>query len=542
MDNSTARFIIFPPSSFRINPSSDSAYDTPGWLYAQMAEFDRLTKQRKYKQTLKQCFALAESISPEFSNKMVSSVDYGLNYGYAAARAYTAYQDPDFLALAVTSWTSARRYTLSKEQAVSGTTDVKQFNLSTSCQGTTLTGGTYFSTDSNDTNLHSMASGFFLTISALLAEATSNQTYLDAAIESANFIQSHLLNPSNTVMAFVSSKLSESCSVYTTAYSLDTGIFLEGLVVLADITRNTSTEALLRSTIVAVVTNTSWQGLDGILSIATNGGHYIVRALAALYERNTTSSDLQEYIKEYIGVQYNAVLEHATSGGSNIYGIPWTGPPSTSFSSGNQTVAVSALLSGIQLLDDRTSSNSGGDPTSSAIPAASTTTSSLSQKKNTTGAIVGGVVGGLAVLAVMIVGALLLCRRHRRGNHQPLVVDGRSSRTLTPFMATSFTVSEIPREHCITGGKNAGYPVPRGDSLSSRAVETNVAGRRLDVRIASTTPHGAAAGPLNPLHTERREDMPTEELLRLLNERLQPGRWNDSGDELPPEYHEGRTT
>ncbi len=35
----------------------------------------------------------------------------------------------------------------------------------------------------------------------------------------------------------------------------------------------------------------------------TTGGHYIVRALAALYERNTTSSDLQEYIKEYIGVQ-----------------------------------------------------------------------------------------------------------------------------------------------------------------------------------------------------------------------------------------------
>ncbi len=62
------------------------------------------------------------------------------------------------------------------------------------------------------------------------------------------------------------------------------------------------------------------------------------------------------------------------------------------------------------------------------------------------------------------------------------------------------------------------------------------------MRTASTTPHGAAAGPLNPLHTERREDMPTEELLRLLNERLQPGRWNDLGDELPPEYHEGRTT
>ncbi len=33
------------------------------------------------------------------------------------------------------------------------------------------------------------------------------------------------------------------------------------------------------------------------------GGHHIVQALAALYERNTVSSDLREYIKEYIGVQ-----------------------------------------------------------------------------------------------------------------------------------------------------------------------------------------------------------------------------------------------
>ncbi|KAK0433848.1 hypothetical protein EV421DRAFT_1993812 [Armillaria borealis] len=511
---------------------NDSTYDTPGRLYAQMAEFDRLTNQTKYKQTLKQYFDLAESI------------DYGLNYGYAAARAYTAYRDPDFLALAVTSWTSARRYTISKKQAVSGFTDVKQFNLSTSCQGATLTGGTYFSTDSNDTNLHSMATGFFLAVSALLAEATSNQTYLDAAIESASFIQSHLLDPSNTVMAFMSSKLNESCSVYTTAYSPNTGIFVEGLVILADITRNTSTEALLRSIIVTVITDTSWQGLDGILSIATNGGHYIVRALAALYERNTTSSDLREYIKEYLGVQYNAVIEKATSGGSNIYGIPWTGLPSTSFSSENQTVAVSALLSAIQLLDGQSMSKSSDKPTPSGTPTAGATTSPLPPKKTPTGAIVGGVAGGLAVLVVIIVGSFLLRRGDRRRNHQPFVVDWRSSRTLTPFMATSFTAStQIPPEHRITEGKNARYFVPsRGDSSSSsRAVDTDAAARRVDVQTTSTIPQGAAAGTPNLLHTERREDMPMEELLRLLNERLQPGRWNDSGDELPPEYHEGRT-
>ncbi|KAK0443433.1 uncharacterized protein EV420DRAFT_1237537, partial [Desarmillaria tabescens] len=109
----------------QFNVSSDTTYETAGRLYAQMAEFDRLTNQTKYKQALKQCFALAESVSSEFLTTT--------NYGYAAARAYDIYQDQDFLDLALTSWTSARRYTLSQEQIASGTTDVKQFNVSISC-------------------------------------------------------------------------------------------------------------------------------------------------------------------------------------------------------------------------------------------------------------------------------------------------------------------------------------------------------------------------------------------------------------------------
>ncbi|KAK0445650.1 uncharacterized protein EV420DRAFT_1717390 [Desarmillaria tabescens] len=472
---------------------NDSTQGTAGRLYAQMAGLDRLTNQTMYKQTLKQAFVLAESLYSEFSNTIVSSLNYGLNYGYAAARAYTAYQDPDFLDIAVTSWTSARRYTISKEQAASGSTDVKNFNLSTSCEGATMAGGTFYSINSSDTALSSLASGSFLVVSALLAEATSNQTYLDAAIESANFIQSHLLDPSNIVVNSISSKSNDSCSVSPTLFSYNSGIFTEGLAVLVDITRNASTEALLRSTITTIA---RWQGIDGVITIPTDGGRYIVRALAALYERNTTYSDLREYIKEYIGVQYNAVIEHATSGGTNIYGSSWTGPPSTSFSSDNQTVAISALLSAIPLADDQASSKPSDTPTSTAP---------LSTKKSPTGVIVGGVIGGLAVAAAMISGVLLLRRRHRQWNNNPLNVNGHSPQILTPFTATSV-------EHHMTLAE-------------------------------STTPPRAATSPPNPLPTEtqRREDTRVEELLRLLHERLQPGRWNVSEDELPPEYHEGQT-
>ncbi|KAK0471202.1 hypothetical protein IW261DRAFT_1671194 [Armillaria novae-zelandiae] len=542
---------------------NDSAYDTPGRLYGQMAEFDRLTNQTKYKQTLRQCFALAES------------PNYVLHYGYAAARAYTAYQDQDFLDLAVTSWATARRYTISDKQAASRTIDVKQFDLSLSCQGVNSDSGRRHSTDPSDTTLDSLASGFvfnvsfskavlnsvrrstslFLVVSALLAEATSNKTYLDAAIESANFIESHLLNPSNIVLDSISSQSdesifdpislqsNESCSVYSTLYSSDgSGIFIEGLVILADITRNTSTETLLHNTVVAVATNTVWQGLDGIIATTTAGGHYIVRALTALYERNISSSDFQQYIKKCIGVQYNAVIEKATSAGSNIYAIPWTGPPRTSFLSYNQTIALTVLLSVMQLVDDQPSVKSSNNPTSSRPPTVTVTTSPSPPKKNVTGAIVGGVMGVLVILVVTIVYVLLYRRRRRRGNHSPPVVDECSPRLHTPFTAVPVP-GEVSPENDINQAKNTRSPVDvnRGQSSAS-PVTVEPDAIRVDVQTESATPEGATASPLHPPYAERRDDISTEELLRLLHERLQPNRWNDFNGELPPEYQEEQTT
>ncbi len=153
----------------------------------------------------------------------------------------------------------------------------------------------------------------------------------------------------------------------------------------------------------------------------------------------------------------------------------------------------------------------------------------------------GGVVGGLTALVLTTVCVLLYRRRHRQGNHSPLVVEEVSSRILAPFMVTS--VPEILGEHHINRTKNARYPVEvsRGQSSASPgAVETDAT--RMDVRTESTTPLEAAVSPPILLHTERREDMPTEELLRLLNQRLLLGRWNGLDDELPPKYSEGWTT
>ncbi len=202
---------------------------------------------------------------------------------------------------------------------------------------------------------------------------------------------------------------------------------------------------------------------------------------------------------------------------------------------------MTTLLSAIQLVDDEPSSKSSDSPTSTRTPTVTATTSPLSSKKNPTGAIVGGVMGGLTALVLTTVCVLLYRRRHRQGNHSPLVVDEGSSRILAHFMATS--VPEILGEHHINRTKNARCPVEvsRGQSsVSPGAVETDAT--RMDVQIESAAPLEAVISPPILFHIERREDMPTEELLRLLNQRLLLGRWNGLDDELPPEYSEGRTT
>ncbi|KAK0504473.1 hypothetical protein EDD18DRAFT_1133938 [Armillaria luteobubalina] len=501
---------------------NDSLHVTEFRIYAQMAEIDRLTNQTRYRQTLKQCFTLAESYESSMN----------LEYGYAAVRAYAAYQDQDFLDRAVTSWTFARQYTISQEQAALGTMDVKRFNIPSSCNGATMAGGTFYNTDANNTDIFGLSSS----VSALLAEVTSNQTYLDAAIESASFIQSHLLNPSSNI-AWYSMSTNGTCSLQPEDVSYDSGIFIEGLAVLANITHNVSTETLLRSTVVAVVTNTQWQGLDGIINSSASfpAGYYIVRALATLYERNTTLSDLREYTKEYIGVQYNAVIDLATSGGSNVYGL-WTGPSSTSFSSDNQTIAISTLLSAIQLIEDQPSSKSSVNSTSTVF-LRSTDQYSFPTRDSSTAPIVSGVVLGVTVIGV---GAVLLYKKLRRRKVEShFAVDDSSPRVITPFMETSIPVSpEISGGH-INQAKRARYPLAenRGGSSSLPGVGT----RGTDVHNESTTSLRVPAIPPNAQHSDGVEGIPTDDLLRLLNERLQSGRWNGVHDEVPPAYPEGQT-
>ncbi|KAK0471199.1 hypothetical protein IW261DRAFT_1612199 [Armillaria novae-zelandiae] len=125
----------------------NGTYADAGVLYAQMVEFDRLTNHTKYKHKLKHYFKATLSNKSGFLDHQVISIynecfpatDFRMiAAGWAA---YKTYNDSEFLEYAEASWASARRYTISQEQAMLGTIETKNFTLATCNE--TLAGGTY---------------------------------------------------------------------------------------------------------------------------------------------------------------------------------------------------------------------------------------------------------------------------------------------------------------------------------------------------------------------------------------------------------------
>ncbi|KAJ7511574.1 hypothetical protein B0H11DRAFT_1700017 [Mycena galericulata] len=85
-------------------------------------------------------------------------------------------------------------------------------------------------------------------LSALLAEATSDPLYLEAATQSANFISAHLFGPRPIVQEYILAGSDESCQVIPTTFPSMTpaasGLMIEGLSILYSITNNASTQSL----------------------------------------------------------------------------------------------------------------------------------------------------------------------------------------------------------------------------------------------------------------------------------------------------------
>ncbi|KAJ7812334.1 hypothetical protein B0H13DRAFT_2471204, partial [Mycena leptocephala] len=465
-------------------------------VYYEMAEFDIATKQTTYAQELQQY--LPSTTNGEHKLAVIESL------GHAAIRAYTAYKNSVFLELANQTWTYVRSYTISADEIVSGSMAGKNFSLATICQGATMLGGTFDTDNTTDSSVTGFASTYFFALSAFLAEATSLPMYLDAAMVSLDFISAHL-SAQNIVQNGISASL-----------------MIQGLAVLCSITSNTSTQALLDNFIVATISNDQWQTTDGIIAqgVQKQGDKYLMRGLAAAFTRNTTSPDLRPYLHDYIGVQFNAVIDLATSNGNNVYAGVWTGPPSALFSQSNQTNAISALLGGIALNDpDPTSTAPGPFPSGSG--SASGSPQGQQGRSTRIAVIVGAICGSVALVAIGI--AVWFILRHRARAMRPASSPrAEPTSAIHPFPTSIYSPTRPFRADI----KSAAAMSP-GSSRTSPTSESSAHHRATDGDGPVQSPAGDVTA--NPL----------TELVRMLAERLSQGvparRW-DEEEVPPPEY------
>ncbi|KAH7879298.1 uncharacterized protein C8R40DRAFT_1166540 [Lentinula edodes] len=306
-----------------------------------------------------------------------------------------------------------------------------------------MAGGVFWETDISNPSIDGLGTGqsrYFLILSALLAKATSNQTYLIAAQSSAAFIKAHLYNINSVVQDTISARENDSCSTSGNMWPYNAGLMIEGLATLYSFTQNATMQSLLNDAIVAAVQNTVWVADNGIIASGTQklGDNMLARGLLVAYSHNATSAEIRTYIEAFLGVQYNAIIDLATANGTNIYTASWSGPPSEQYSASNQITALTVSIGAILLQDNSTSSNSSPISTSTLSPIRSHTTVPV-------GALIGGIVGGVILLITLIIIPTYLLRHKRQ---QQI---GQSNKNgLVPFML-SFAVTSAPTTQSTRG-------------------------------------------------------------------------------------------
>ncbi|KAJ8089990.1 hypothetical protein PM082_018568 [Marasmius tenuissimus] len=215
-----------------------------------------------------------------------------------------------------------------------------------------------------------------------------------------------------------------------------------------------------------------------------------MRGYTELFQSNTTPTNFKSYLGSYISTQFNAVVDYAMSGGSNIYGPQYDGPPGVQFASDSQVGAIAALLGGLTVGRNNASTELSGASDASAG----------SKPPVSIGAIVGGVIGGIA-LAGLVAASLWIYRRRVRAKSQ-------NHETASQWGAPDPFFDTMPR----TTGKNS--PPPSGTST--------VLGR------SDVSSNSGATSTLGLMAT-------TMELVLALDRRLGNARQCDT-NEPPPEY------
>ncbi|KAI3616889.1 endo--alpha-mannosidase [Moniliophthora roreri] len=535
-------------------------------VYSTLANFDAIANESNFK-TMGQNFFSIFQYSTSCPSLQCEGDEVTNQRGYAAIRGYSAYQEQVFLEEAESMWGLASQYTIS--DANPQLSSLKNFSIVAECEGNTdsglagfgsssslikLQGATFKSSNASDTDIKL----FTTALSALMAEATNgqNSSYIAAAQLSADFLNdaknSGLYDGESgpdfdleDTGTSVREGDRQNCGLGGVNYVVSeisvSGLLIEGLSILYSITNNSTYKDRIITEIklyIGYQERGQWSLPSGILQKTcynNSGDPFILRGLSQAARIEILPSDILEYVKGFIGVQYNAV--QAASQSNHIYGCNWNGPPLSSFDFDvtNQTRATQLLVDGLSLFEAQTSSTSIPSPnvTSPPVP-----TGQPKSPKSSTGVIVGATLGGVAVLFLM---AVTICCFLRRRRHQSLFSEkaGKQDNSpapdeamiISPFVHTAEVVQHKGDHHHISGSSTV--TTQKGSSQHSGVASPSIQSEPSYHSEARESQHLRPT--MVPYHNGSEVDSSMvlhPDLVRLLYQRM----WQPGNNETPPDY------
>ncbi|KAF5352161.1 hypothetical protein D9758_009191 [Tetrapyrgos nigripes] len=273
--------------------------------------------------------------------------------GLQALTTPTEHTNINHLLYAIAVWLHVSDYIVAPENVRTGIHLKKEFTLAPTCDGVTMVGGVFWTVDALQMEINSVTTSLYMTLSAFLAEATGDQQYIDAAVLSAQWILNQNINSDDILLDTVNGHDCQRGQPGDTVLTYNSGKYLEGLSVLADVTGNGFWRDVMVNITVATMKGAPWHGSDGII---TEGGDpeentdavgfkaILIRGLDEVYTRSATNKPLQRLISRYVDVQYNALLDLA--GNDNVYSASWTGPPQN-FTTWGQLAALDVMVASL---------------------------------------------------------------------------------------------------------------------------------------------------------------------------------------------------
>uniref|UniRef100_A0A0W0G5S8 Glycoside hydrolase family 76 protein n=1 Tax=Moniliophthora roreri TaxID=221103 RepID=A0A0W0G5S8_MONRR len=311
-------------------------------------------------------------------------------------------------------------------------------------------------------------------------------------------------------------------------------------------------ETALQQVILSALNTTAsgWMGPNGVMPNkyipdegmgAEEGDMYFVRGLAEAYRQlKSAPASLQNLIKVFLGVQYNAIRDHATSG-DNVYGRSWQGPPPSSFDPYDQVVAAQILVDGIDLFSNDT------QPMETPVPTPPTDSPHSLHASHPVGIIIGSTIGGVAAVTLLGLMIYLIYCRHRHSRAS--VSDTTSQVSVTPFPldprfeVTPFTWDQPAssndestphptkwhnKQHSVGNAQRVSPPRDMGNDpglqspvLTSVAHPPTLGLNNIVVQEEGNSPHQIDMGATIP------------DLIRIIYQRL----WQHDSQESPPDYY-----